>query len=406
MSNPGVLGAVVYEAEGAFGENTSTFATLRLPVIGAIDVSGLSHAKVDSDKVVQHLQGGNQWISTTMSGTFKTKMYLPGHGSTTSGVTTVSAYETFLGLVWGNVAASAASGTTATGGTASVPITTASGTFSAGSFAFFGALNDARGGGQAAMIATHVTTTLTLLNAIGASPSAADVIYSAVNFHFPETSYAVTSIRLLVQSANLEYELHGCVPVGLSISGFNPGELPTIEITWGVAWWKYSTATFPSTVATDSSIPAPIVGGSLHVQDVGTVTRNARTCRNFSVDVTIGMELLKGPGGVNTAQDIVGARRTPSKIKVSWTEDADSSATTTPILPGYGTATTSKVVCWTASTTAGSRIAIGMPNVCISNIAVQKMDGNINRLTIEGMAYTGATTTSDLTLSALRLAFA
>jgi hypothetical protein len=117
------------------------------------------------------------------------------------------------------------------------------------------------------------------------------------------------------------------------------------------------------------------------------------------------METLRGPGGVNQYQDIVGCRRTPDKIQVTWTEDADA-ATTSPVLPGYGTGTNKKHLMYTSSTAAGSRIAIYLPQVCITNVAIQKVDQNLNRLTTTGMAYTGPTTTNDLTLSAFRMAFA
>lgn len=404
MSNPSALGSVTYETEATWGVDTTTFTTLRLPIISPVDCSGLTHNKVDSGRVVQYRNDGTQWILATQGGSFKTKMYLPGHGSTTSGATTITSLETLLGIVFGNAAVSAAAGTTFTGGTATVPLTTSSGTYSAGSIGFAGALGDARGGGQAFVVGTHVTTSLTLLTALGGSPSAADVCYSATTIYPSEapTSTTVTSCRFLLQTANLMYECHGCWPTAVSISGLNPGELPTIEITWGVAWWRYSTSTFPNTTATDTSNPSAVAAGSLFVNDVGTATRATRTFRNFQIDYTLGMEVLRGPGGVNQYQDIVGCRRTPDSIKVSWTEDADA-ATTSPVLPGYGTATTAKHILYSSATAAGARIAIYLPKVNVSNVAIQKIDGNLNRLSCEGMANTGSTTTSDLTLSAFRL---
>lgn len=407
MANPGALGAITYEIEASFGIDTTTFTTLRLPITAPVDASGLVHNKIDSERVVQYRNDGSSWILGTMGGSFKTKLHLPGHGSTTSGSTTLTGVETLLGYVFGNAAASAASGTTFTGGTATAPTTTASGTFSAGSICFAGSLGDAAGGGQAAAISTHATTTLNLLTALGGSPTNGHVLYSAVNIYPSEapTSTTVQSLRFLLQTANLSYECHGCYPTAVAISGLEPGALPTIEITWAVAWWRYSTATFPSAVATETYNPGPAAGGSLFVNDVGTATRSTRTLmRGFSIDYTLGMETLKGPGGVNAYQDIVGCRRTVDKIKVTWTEEADAN-TASPVLPGYGTGTTSKHILYTSSTAAGSRIAIYMPKVVISNVATQKIDGNLNRLTCEGMAYTGGTTTSDLTLSAMRLAF-
>jgi hypothetical protein len=404
MSNPSALGSCTYSAESVFGEDSTTINTLRLPIISPVDCSGLVHSKVDAQRVTQYRNDGSAWILGTMSGSFKTRMYLPGHGSTTSGATSLTELETLLGIVFGNAAVSASSGTTATAGTASSITTAASGTFSAGSIAFMGSLGDARGGGQALAVGTHTTTTLTPLTAIGGAPTNGDVIYSATTIYPSEspTSAGVTSCRFLLQTANLMYECHGCWPTAVSISGLNPGELPTIEITWGVAWWRYSTATFPNTTATDTSNPSAVAAGSLFINDVGTATRATRTFRNFQIDYTLGMEVLKGPGGVNQYQDIVGCRRTPDSIKVSWTEDADA-ATTTPVLPGYGTATTAKHILYTSATAAGSRIAIYLPKVNVTNVAVQKADGNLNRLSCEGMAVTSGTTTNDLTLSAFRL---
>jgi hypothetical protein len=406
MANPGALGSITYETEASFGVDTTTFTTLRLPITAPVDASGLVHNKVDSQRVVQYRNDGTAWILGTMGGSFKTKFFLPGHGSTTSGATTITALETLLGLVFGNAAVSAAAGTTLTGGTAAAPTTTASGTFSAGSLCFVGSQNDTRGGGQGYAIATHVTTTLTLLTGLIGAPTNGDVLYSATTIYPSEapTSTSVTSLRFLLQTANLMYECHGCWPMSLSISGLNPGELPSIEVTWGVAWWRYSTTTFPSTVATDTSNPGPVAGGSLQVNTVGTATNAPRTLqRNFTVDYTLGMVELRGPGGVNQYQDIVGCRRTPDQIKVTWTEDADA-ATTSPVLPGYGTSTNRKHLLYSSSTAAGSRIAMYFPNLAITNVAVQKVDGNLNRLTCEAQAYTGSTTTSDLTLSAFRLA--
>lgn len=405
MSNPSALGAAVWTAESVFAEDVTTINTQRLPITSPVDCSGLVHNKVDSQRVVQYRNDGTAWILGTMGGSFRTKFYLTGHGSTTGAAVTVSNLETLLGYVFGNVTASAASGTTFTGGTETATTTTASATFTPGAIGFSGALGDARGNGQAFVVSTHVTTTLNVLTALGGSPTNADVCYSGVNIYPSEspTSTTITSLRFLLQTANLSYECHGCFPTAVSISGLNAGELPTIEITWAVAWWRYSTSTFPSTVSTDTSNPAAVAAGSMFINDVGTATRATRTWRNFQIDYTLGVETLKGPGGVNQYQDIVGCRRTPDKIKVSWTEDADA-ATTTPVLPGYGTATTKKHLLYSSSTAAGSRIAIYLPNVCITNVATQKADGNINRLSCEGMAYTGPTTTSDLTLSAFRLA--
>lgn len=407
MSNPSALGAICYEAESAWGEDVTTFSTFRLPVLDAVDASGLEHAKDGPGRVEQYRTAGSQHVLMTMGGSFKMKLDLTGHGSTMVGSPTLEQIETFLGIVFGNVALSASASTTLTGGTAAVPTTTASGTFSAGGLCRIGALGDGDGDGQMYAIGTHVTTTLTLLGALNGAPVNGAVLYPVAQIYpsSSPTSTSITGTRFLLQTANLMYECHGCYPTAVSFSGLNTGERPQIEITWGVSWWRYSTATFPSAVTSDQFNPAPVAAGSFNVQTVGTTTRNARSVRGVSIDYTLGVEPLLGPGGVNAYQKIVGAVRTNDSIKITWTEDADA-ATTTPVLPGYGTATNSKYIVYSLSATDGSAVGFKFPKVCIDSVGVQKADGNINRITCSGMAYTGDTTTSALTLAAMILGFA
>ena len=408
MANPGLLGSATYEVESTWGEDVDTTTTLRIPSIGAIDVSGLVHKKVNPNRTQQTMQGGDGWILGTQEGQFTIKSYLMGRGSTTAGAHAISTYESYLGKVIGNATQVASAGTTLTGGTANIPLTTASGTFAPGALAFVGALGDTDGEGQAYAISTHSGTSLTLLTDLRGAPVNGAVLYSGTMLYPVETatSSAVTGHRFLLQTANLQYLCHGCYPLSYTISGLNPGELPTIDVTWGVSWWEYKASTFPNTTATDSANPAATAAGSLYVNTVGTTTNSAgaacRVYRSFSLECTIGMEVLRGPGGVNAYQDIVGARRTPNQYKVTWTEDADA-ATTTPVIPGYGTATSSKHILLTCSTADGSRIAMYFPKVCPDVVAIQKMDQNLNRVTFSGMAYSSAVTTSDLTLSAWRM---
>lgn len=408
MSNPSSKAAVLYEPETAWGEAISTFALFRLPVTKAVDVSGLTHAKIDASRVVQRMGDGTQYILGPQGGSVKTTMWLTGHGSNTSGATTATATETLLGKVFGNVGVSAAAGTTFTGGTATVPTTTASGTFAAGSLCRAGVQGDTKGNGQFLAIGTHATTTLNLLTGLDLPPTT-DVLYSAVNIYpseDPINGTTVQPIRLLFQTANLQYECHGCFPTSAKITGLNTGEIPVIEITWGVSWWAYNTTTFPSVVATETFQPAANAGGSLFVAPVGTATRAKRTYRGFTLDFNINVTPLVGPGGLgNSFQTIVGARRTGHTCKVTWTEDADI-ATLTPALPALGVGTVDYHLLWTGNPTAGKSMGIYCPTIRFSNVPLQKADGNINRLAIEAMAQTGPTVTSDLTASSIRIGFA
>jgi hypothetical protein len=405
MSKAAKLTNLCYEQETLFGETTTTVATLRIPGVDRIDASGLVHEKIDPDRFKQHLGGGSQWILGAMGGTFKVKVWLTGHGSATTGSTTAGGVETLIGNAWGGLTLSASSGTTSSAGTAAAPTTASSGTFTAGSLTRIGTLGDGKGNGQFAAISTHVTTTLNLLTAIDGAPTSSDPVCSAVNMYVNESTMTVNSFRFLLGSANIQYLTHGTVMTGMTFGGLNTGEVPYCEMTFTCSWWEYSTATFPSATSTETFQPKANAAGSFFINDVGTSTRTKRTIRNFTIDYSHGVEMLVGPGGNNQYQKYVGAVRTPHSVKLSWTEDADA-ATTTPTLPGYGTGTTAKHILYTLNPTATQAVGFYFPNVCFTNVPLQIADGNINRFKIEAMAYAGTTTTSDLTTSAIRMAWA
>lgn len=410
MSNSSKQGAICYEAESSWGEDVTTFATHRLPITAAVDVSGLVWNVEQSNRVEQYRQGGSPHVKMTKGGSFSIEMDWCGHGATTSGSPSVDAIETFKGIIFGNVGLSASASTTLTGGTAAVPTTTASGTFAAGSLCRVGTLGDGRGNGQFYKIATHTTTNLTLIGALDGAPSNGDVLYPVVQTYpssAAASSTSITGTRFLLQTANLQYEAHGCWPMSVAKTGTGPGERPKIKVTFGVSWWRYSTATFPSAVTSNQYNPAPIAAGSLNVAAVGTTTRSKRPlARGLTIEYNLGVTPLKGFGGVNAYQDTVGAVRTGDEIKISWIEDADA-ATTTPVVPGFWeTGTTTGFAGyhleWTGSTTAGSAIGFACPKfVPCEGYPMQFDDGGINRVKIVGYAYTGATTTSALTLAAI-----
>lgn len=407
MSNPGALGAISYATESAFGEDVTTFATLRLAIVTQVDVSGLQHHKQDPKRTVQYRNDGSQWILMTQGGSFKTKLYLTGHGSTTAGATTAGLHETLLGYVFGNTTVSAANGTTCTGGTSTAPTTTASGTFTSGSLCRIGGISDGRGNGQFLAISTHAATTLNLLTGTDVAPNNADVLYSAVNIYPSEnpTAVSVQSLRFLLQTANLCYEAHGCYPTAVTFAGLNPGELPSIEVTWGVSWWRYSTATFPSTTTAEVFQPAANAAGSVAVQPFGTATRAKLTARNFTLTYKLGIAPLMGYGGINQYQSTVGVRRIPDVIDIKFLIDADAQ-TTTPALDALAVGTTGQQVLLTLNPTIGTAVGMYFPNMAVSERSLQKIDKNINRYEFGARALCSTTTTSDLTLSAFRMAFA
>lgn len=406
MSNVAALGAIEYEAESSWAEAVTTTATHRLPHIGAsIDTSGLTHAKEEPGHVEQYRGAGSTYFLGAQGGSFEITMDLPGHGATTSGSPSVDAIETFLGLIFGTAPSlSASASTTLTGGTATAPTTTASGTFSAGGLCRVGVLGDGDGDGQMYRIGTHVTTTLNLSTALRGAPVNGAVLLPVVQLIPPSapTSGSITSVRFLLLTANMHYRCHGCFPMSVSFTGLAPGGRPQIKSKWGVSRWSEVSATFPSAVTQNRYMPAVVAAGSLHVQDVGTATRNELSCRDFQVDYTLGVEVLKGPAGVGQYQDIVGARRVLDDVKVSFVVDADAT-TASPVLPGWGRGTTNHSIMYTLSPTAGSAVGFWFPKVCDTTVPTQMSDGNINRFKFEGRAHCSDTTTSELTLARMVL---
>lgn len=408
MGNSSKRGAITYETEASWGVDTTTFATWRLSMQGKVDVSELKQEKIDSDRVTQRRQDGTQWhLGTFKNATFKTRFELPGLGSSTSGAYSASQLVTLLQYVFGNLTASSASGTTFTGGTATAPTTTASGTFAAGSLGRAGVLGDARGNGQWFAVSTHSGNTLNLLTGIPAAPSNGDVTYGAFNLYPSEapTSTSIQSLRFLLQTANLMYECHGCVAIAVQIGGFQVGKVPFIEITWAVSWYRYSTSTFPTTVATETHQAKATAAGSLFMADVGTATRATLSYLDFTIDYTLGVELFRGPGGVNAFQEIIGAVRTIDEIKIGAVVNAPA-ASTNPSIPALATGTTAQHMLLTHNPTANQSVAIYVPNLCLDDVPSQFDDNGINRLRLTGHAYTGPTTTTDLTASAIRFGFA
>jgi hypothetical protein len=412
MTAPSALASLEYSAETAFAEDSSTFSTHRIPVRDAIDPSGLTWSKEATGHVTQYMTGGSGYVLMGQAGSFTTKLDMTGHGTTTAGSPTISAVETLIGYVFGNATLSASASTTASGGTAAAITTVASGTFAAGSLFRAGALGDGDGEGQMYRVGSHSGTTLTPANELAGAPVNGAVIFPAVNLYLHETPFgsgltaSVPGLRFRFLSSNLQYACHGCYPTAVALSGLAPGQRPTIDITWAVSRWTAVSATFPSAVSTTTNLPAPNAAGSLFVNDVGTATRAVRSYRDLSVEITLGMAPIMGPGGVSAYQSVIGCVRMPTQVKWSWVEDADAT-TASPVLQGWATSDTKRVhIMATLSPTVGKQVGLYSPNVCVSEVPVQFNDGGINRVRFTGMAETGQTTTTNLTASSLVMGWA
>ena len=408
--NPSALGTVLMEPETVFGEAVSTFAVSRLPVIPmALDVSGLKQPRIDSTRLQQYKQGGAPWIQMPYDCTFKLKFYLTGHGSPTTGAVVPNIIETLCGYAFGNLDAVPASGTTAAAAsTATVVNTVASGTFPAGSLVRVGTAGDARGGGQWAVVGSHVATVLTLLNALPGIPNAGDIIYSASLAYTTESPAPASpqSMRLLLAKANQRYEVHGAVITDVAIAGLSVGELPTIEFTFTAARWAYNiAAAFPSTVTTEVFQPNPVAAGSFHLNAVGNSLRTTRIYRSFALTIKLGIAMEKGPGATDPYQVLVGARRIVDDYRITFTEDAEPSGTHT--LDDAFVAGVAQLGVLSLSVAPGSAMCIRFANLNWCADRPIQIDGDgLGRMAATLKANAGPVTTSDRTMAALMIGFA
>lgn len=406
MSRTSHLGVVAYETESSWCEDVSSWG-VRLPHVGKIDVSGLVRTKQPSNRLVGYRNDGTMPIPGPMSGSFSLSFYLTGHGSTTAGATSAGEVETFLGYILGS-SASTGTGTTFTGGTAAAPTTTAASGFSAGGIIFAGAVGDGEGSAQPAVVSTHTGSTLTLLTALPAAPTTS-VCYSSVVMH-PEEIAAnvnVQSLRFLLSTANLQYAVRGCYPTNIEFTGLGPGEIPMCNVTFGVSLWTHRAETFPGSDTMNDFVPAANSGGSLFFQARGTSTRATLSHRSFSLNYALGMQPMRGPGGVFAQQDIVGAVRTQDQITMEVVVDSEA-ATGSPTHAGNWDSDTQfyHLLLGLNAASTGQRVAFYFPNVCYDKERPVQVDvDNINRVRLKLTAYTGTTTTTDLTLSAMRMAW-
>lgn len=408
MSRSSTPGAVLYEREGSWAEADGSSWPSRLAVISKIDVSGLTQSMIERNVFGDRKQHGTTKVPGIFGGEFKVSMHLTGHGSTTAGAVTSAELATLLGDVIGASSLSASSGTTLTGGTANAPTTTASNTFADGALCRVGALGDGDGNGQAYAIATHVTTTLTLLNNLAGAPVNGAVLYSGDMVHSEEdpTSNAIYSYRFLLMTANKQYGCRGCWPKAISFTGLNAGEIPTVEITYGVTVWEEKNETFPTAVALPTEVPAPNSAGSLFFNTKGTATYATKTPRSLQIDYTLGIKEVMSINAATSNTTVVGAVRTPDAIKFTMTIDAED-ASTTPAESVAWAANSEKHALLTLNSADGKAVAFYFPRLCYSgNRPTQADSDGLNRQTLEFTAYEAGSGSTDLERSAFRMLLA
>lgn len=409
MSHSPENGAIEFEVESSFCEDVAFNPTLRLPLVGRVDLSGLRQDKLAPELVKQFRQEGFSWHLGPIGGSFRVRIWLTGHGATLvgAGPLTPSAVEEWMGLILGNCLITGSASTTATGGTASVPTTAAADGMAAGGLVRVGARGDGDGNGQMYPVVDHDTNDLTLGVALDGAPVNGAVVSPVVNI-FPSedpTDNDIESFRCRLLTANHRVEVRGCFPMSWQF-GVAPSGRGFFEVEVGVAHWQPSTATFPSSVTMPTATPTPLTGGSFFCGPVGDPTRDATTKRqitDFAIEYTAGIEAVRGVGGTFQYQDIITARRVGDMIRVRWTELADA-ASLTPFLDTLFQSSTRRQIMYTGSAADGSAIGIHLPSCCpVGERPVQREVGRLNAVTIAMEAYTNVDGATELERTAFKL---
>lgn len=407
-SKSSALGALLYGTETNFGETTTTTA-VRLRPIGPVAYD-LQHQGQKQEILRQRPNEGVPWVRGPMGGSISFTLHLTGLGGTCSGAAPASALATLLGYVFGTTATGLATGDTLTGGTAAIPTTTGANGVTAGALVRIGAKGDARGDGQWVAASAHAANSLTLLTAMPAAGSAADVLYSSRLVYpsqTPGTYETITGLRFRFLSAQQQYLCHGCYPTAAEFS-IAVGAIPTVRLTFAVSWWETANGTFPDTTSVQDYAAAPCTGGSMFINAVGTTTRNTLTVRSVSMSVALNNQGEPGVGGYDEHQLNVGANRGPGDVMVEMTIDSEAAGTDTygALFDVSENSRINRHALYSMSVGDGRALGIYWPNLAQTEMPLQMDDGGVLRKRLRFEAQTGTTTTTDLTLSPWRLGMA
>jgi hypothetical protein len=407
-ANPARLGVIHYADEASFAEVSTTFDQ-RLPHVGNVNdiITGLEQSLIDPGHVRQYMNERSRGFKSVQGGQFTIRLYLTGHGSATTGVISATELATFLGRVVGNSDATQVGGTVNTP-TSAIQFTTTGVTTASGKMLRIGAINDGDGNGQYAYV--NVAATLTLRNAIAGAPLNGAIIYAPELVYPSEgpTSASITSLRFQVISADQRYNIYGCYPTSMSISGLNIVETPMVDVSFACAAWETESAsTFPSSTSTDFFPAAPVAGGTLWINDVGTTTYQTVDYRNLTLTIDLQTVGKTGPGTPRTYQALAMCRRTKCCARLNFELDSETAGTDTwgGKWNAADASRTEQHAVLTLATGDGQAVGFKFPNLYyIDRRPTQFDSGGLNAKNVSFEAGTGTDTTNDITRAAWMLA--
>ena len=320
-----------------------------------------------------------------------------GHNSGATGALTETVLQSLLGDGLGG------NDTTGTGVTSgSGAGTEGVGDFDAASTAgliyLVGTKGDGGGDGQAVVVSN---TTGDALTNMPAAPSS-DQVYATQVAYPTETNPSVTKRFLLgFTTTNAQYHALGCQLESVSISTPIGGK-PEVTLVYRGAYWDRGAETIPHGVTMPASNWAPVAGGSVFINSVGTATRATVTPSAIEFSVDMGLSPNVGPGGTGIYQYIVGWERTMAKPRLTMTIPWVTTYET--IFDTDGSNTTHQHILITCNPTAGRSVGLYLPRAYVAGARPTFTDNSgllYQTITWEGRE--GTTTTNDLTRSAFRL---
>jgi hypothetical protein len=335
--------------------------------------------------------------------------YTIGHLTTSAGALTQTWYQDMLsdGLGGGSPAAE---GTTLSGSTTASSFTLTSTTgWAAGFIGWMGAKGDGKGDGQA-FVVNSVGPPTTSLVALPGTPASSDVVYAGQQaYHDESTAASLATKAFLVgypssPTTGQQFQILGCQLAGIKFTFPMDGGLPTTRWSYIGTYWAENTETIPSAVSQSSHFTAPVAGGSLTIQDVGTATRTTATPAEIELDIDLGLAPVLGPGGAGTYQNIVGWQRTKCqpmlRLRVPWT------ATWASLWRTANQSLTTKHVLFNANTVNGRRFAFHMRDcVPVGNTPMYPVEANEQRyLDINFAGRDGTVTSTEATRAAIVIA--
>jgi hypothetical protein len=174
-----------------------------------------------------------------------------------------------------------------------------------------------------------------------------------------------------------------------------------------VRWSPESASTWPSDISVDAYTPAPVAGGSFFYNTTGTATLQTADIRDVQFNVDLQTVPLPGHS-VDFARVMYnGVRRVRCQGSLEFTIDSEAAGTDT--FGDLWNASSPNYIHWmlTLSAEDGSAVGIYCPKAVITGMRPTQTDfGGVNAKRVSVRCLTGGTTTTDLTQSNFRMAFA